>query len=121
VTALTWLGVLTLGGLGSVSRFLVDGRVSAWLGRSFPFGTLMVNLSGAIGLGIVTGLRLDHQAAVLAGTATVGAYTTFSTWMFESQRLAEDRQARGAAANLVVSLVVGIAAAALGRWLGGLL
>ncbi len=58
---------------------------------------------------------------MLAGTATIGAYTTFSTWMFETQRLAEDRQVPALAANIVVSLVVGLFAAGVGRWLGGLL
>ena len=57
--------------------------------------------------------------ALLAGAAFVGSYTTFSTWMFETQRLGEDRQVRPLAANLVVSLVAGVAAAAAGRWIGG--
>lgn len=118
---LVWVGVVVLGGAGSVLRFLVDGRVSTWVGRSFPFGTLAVNLSGAVLLGLVSGLALDDDAALLAGTATVGSYTTFSTWMFESQRLAEDRHLPGLAANIAVSLVSGVAAAALGRLLGGAL
>jgi fluoride exporter len=121
VSLLVWGGVIVLGGAGSVLRFLVDGRVSTWVGRSFPFGTLAVNLSGAVLLGLITGLALGNDAALLAGTATVGSYTTFSTWMFESQRLAEDRNLPGLAANIAVSLVAGVAAAALGRLLGGAL
>ena len=58
-------------------------------------------------------------AALLGGTAAVGSYTTFSTWMFETERLAEERQRASAAANVVVSLVLGVAAAALGRLIGG--
>jgi fluoride exporter len=115
---LVWAGVVVLGGVGAVLRFLVDGTVSARTGRSFPYGTLVVNLSGAFVLGLLAGLALDRDAALLAGTATVGAYTTFSTWMFETQRLGEDRQVRYLLANLVVSLVAGLAAAALGRWVG---
>ena len=107
-----------IGGCGAVLRFLVHGAVSAPLGRSFPYGTLIVNLSGAIVLGLVTGLSLGRAAALLAGTAAVGSYTTFSTWMFESQRLGEDRQVRALTANLAVSLVAGVAAAAVGRWIG---
>jgi CrcB protein len=57
----------------------------------------------------------------LLGTAFVGAYTTFSTWMLETQRLGEERQIRPAVANIVVSLVAGVAAAWLGQWIGGLL
>jgi fluoride exporter len=116
---LVWAGVLVIGGCGAVLRFLVDGAVSARLGRSFPYGTLIVNLSGAAVLGLLTGLSLGRDTALLAGTAAVGSYTTFSTWMFETQRLGEDHQVRPLAANLMVSLVAGVAAAAVGQWLGG--
>ncbi len=116
-----WVGVVLLGGVGAVARFLVDRSISARLGRLFPYGTLVVNLSGAVLLGLVTGLALSSNASLLAGTATVGAYTTFSTWMFETQRLAEDRQVLGLLANVLVSLAAGVAAAAAGRWLGGVL
>lgn len=115
---LVWIGVVLLGGVGAVLRFLVDRAVSARTGRALPYGTLVVNLSGALVLGILTGLALEPNAALLAGTATIGSYTTFSTWMLESQRLGEDRQATGLTGNLVVSLVAGVAAAALG-WLIG--
>jgi len=61
---------------------------------------------------------LHGDAALLAGTAAVGSYTTFSTWMLETQRLTEERQYRRAALNIIVSLVLGVAAAALGRLIG---
>ncbi|HEX3786177.1 MAG TPA: fluoride efflux transporter CrcB [Pseudonocardiaceae bacterium] len=118
MTAVVWLLVLLIGGTGSVLRFLVDGAVASRAGKAFPFGTLAVNISGAVLLGFITGLALDHDAALLAGTAAVGSYTTFSTWMLETQRLSEERQIRLAAGNLVVSLVLGVAAAAAGRWIG---
>ncbi|HEY6422820.1 MAG TPA: fluoride efflux transporter CrcB [Pseudonocardiaceae bacterium] len=118
MTVLVWLGVVLIGGAGSVLRFAVDGAISSRTHRSFPYGTLVVNLSGAVLLGLVTGLALSHDAALLAGTAAVGSYTTFSTWMFESQRLAEDRQVPSLAVNIVGSLVAGVAAAALGRLVG---
>ena len=118
MTALVWAGVVVIGGCGAVLRFLVDGAVSARLGRSFPYGTLLINLSGAAVLGLLTGLALSRDVALLAGTAAVGSYTTFSTWMFETQRLGEDRQVRLLAANLGVSLAAGIALAALGWWIG---
>ena len=116
---LVWSAVVLIGGCGSLLRFVVDGAVGTWLGRDFPFGTLVVNLSGAIVLGLLTGLVLDADASLLAGTAAVGSYTTFSTWLFETQRLDEERQHRSAFINVVVSLVLGVAAAALGRWIGG--
>ncbi len=117
MNAAVWAGVVVLGGCGAVLRFLVDAAVSARLGRAFPAGILVVNLSGALVLGLLTGLALDGATALLAGTALLGSYTTFSTWMVDSRRLAE-RRTRLAAANLLVSLLVGAAAAALGRWLG---
>jgi len=116
-----WCAVVIIGGAGSVLRFLVDRAVAARSGRGFPFGTLVINLSGALILGFLTGLALSKDQALLAGTAAVGSYTTFSTWMFETERLAEDRELGRAGANVVASLVLGVAAAALGKWIGGLL
>jgi fluoride exporter len=119
VTAAIWASVVVIGGIGAVLRFLVDRAVASRIARSFPFGTLVVNLSGALLLGLLSGLALSHTAALLAGTAFVGSYTTFSTWMLETQRLAEERQVWPAAANIVSSVVLGIAAATLGLWIAG--
>ena len=113
-----WAGVMLIGGAGSVLRFYVDAIVSSASGRDFPYGTLVVNLSGAVLLGLITGLALGGTAALLAGTAAVGSYTTFSTWILETQRLTEERQHRKAVLNIVVSLVLGVAAAELGRLIG---
>ena len=116
---LLWVGVLIAGGFGAVLRFLVDGAVARRAARSFPFGTLAVNISGATQLGQLGGLALSRHAALLADTAFVGSYTTFSTWMLETQRLSEERQLRSAVANLVASIVLGIAAALAGQWIAG--
>ena len=70
-------------------------------------------------LGLISGLALSHNAALLAGTAFVGSYTTFSTWMLETQRLGEERQVWPAVANILVSIVLGISAAMLGQWMAG--
>jgi fluoride exporter len=115
---LIWAGVVLIGGAGSVVRFLADGAVASATGRDFPFGTLAVNISGAVVLGLLTGLALGHDQALLAGTAAVGSYTTFSTWMLETQRMTEERQHRKAIVNVAASLVLGVAAAALGRLIG---
>jgi CrcB protein len=111
-----WTAVVLIGGAGSVARFLVDGAVQG--GRDFPLGTMAVNLSGALILGLLTGLALGHAQALLAGMAAVGSYTTFSTWMLETQRLTEERQYGKAVINVAASLVAGVAAAALGQLLG---
>ena len=118
MSVFVWAGVVVIGGAGSVLRFFVDGLVSPATGRDFPFGTMVINISGAVILGLLAGLALSDTEALLAGTAAVGSYTTFSTWMLETQRLAEERQHRKAVLNVVVSLVLGVAAAALGHWIG---
>ncbi len=119
MSVLLWAAVAAIGGGGSLLRFLVDGAVSSAAGRDFPLGTMAVNVSGAALLGLLAGLVLGHEQALLAGTAAVGSYTTFSTWMLETQRLAEERQYPKVVINVVVSLVLGVAAAALGRLIGG--
>jgi CrcB protein len=114
-----WLGVALLGGLGAVARVVLDAVVSASTGGRLPFGTLAVNLSGAVVLGLLAGLALRGDAYLLAGTAVIGSYTTFSTWMFESHRLAEDDRVWLGLVNLLASLALGIGAAELGRLIGG--
>lgn len=121
MSPLVWAMVVVIGGAGSVLRFVVDGAVTTRLGRDFPTGTMAVNLSGAALLGLVSGAALGDTAGLLAGTAAVGSYTTFSTWMFETQRLGEEREHARAVGNVVASLVLGVAMAAVGRWLGAAL
>lgn len=118
-TALVWVGVVLIGGIGSVLRFVIDRTVARRVFRPFPFGTLVVNISGAALLGFLAGLALNKEAALLAGTAFVGAYTTFSTWMLETQRLGEERRRWAANANIVVSVALGLGAAFLGQWIAG--
>jgi fluoride exporter len=115
-TVLVWAGVVLVGGIGSVLRFLVDRTVARRLARPFPFGTLAVNVSGAALLGFLFG-QLSRDAALVADTAFVGAYTTFSTWMLETQRLGEERQMWAVVANIVVTVVLGMAAALFGQWI----
>jgi fluoride exporter len=114
-----WLGVVLAGGVGAVLRFLVDRAVARRAARSFPFGTLAVNIGGAALLGLLGSLALSRHVALIADTAFVGSYTTFSTWMLETQRLSEERQVRNAVANIVVSIVLGIGAALFGQWIAG--
>ena len=118
MSVLLWVGVACLGACGTLLRFFVDGVVAGRIGRDFPLGTLVVNVSGALALGLIVGLGFSGDRLVLVGTATLGSYTTFSTWMLETQRLAEAGELGNAAGNALVSLVVGLGAAALGRLVG---
>ena len=110
-----WVCVALLGGVGALLRFGLDGFVAERVDSEFPFGTFAVNVSGAFALGVLAGVALRGDALLLAGTATLGSYTTFSTWMLETHRLGEDGSFAVAALNIVVSLAVGVCAAALGR------
>ena len=79
MTVLVVIGVGLLGGTGAVARFLLDGAVAARVASAFPFGTLAVNLSGALALGVLHGAGVGGDAMRLVGTGLLGAYTTFST------------------------------------------
>jgi fluoride exporter len=116
---IVWFAVLVAGGFGAVLRFLVDGAVARRAALSFPLGTLTVNISGAALLGLLGGLALSRHVALVADTAFIGSYTTFSTWMLETQRLGEELQVRNAVVNVVASVVLGIAAALGGQWIAG--
>ncbi len=118
MSALVWIAVGLLGGIGALGRFFVDGIVAARARRDFPIGTMVVNVSGAALLGLLVGVGFKGDKLLLAGTATLGSYTTFSTWMLETQRLVEDGEVGLAAANVLVSLAVGLGAATLGRFIG---
>jgi fluoride exporter len=132
---LLWMGVGLLGGAGAVARFVLSTAVARRSDGWFPYGTLAVNLSGSALLGLVAGFALHGDALTLVAGGLLGSYTTFSTWMLDSERLAERRvispsghrkrqptgDVTGAlTANLVGSLALGLAAVALGRALGGL-
>jgi CrcB protein len=121
VSAAAWVGLAAAGGVGALGRFVLDGAVSARGRGVLPLGTLAVNLTGAFLLGLLAGAGVGGDALRLAGTGFVGAYTTFSTWMFESHRLAEEGELRAAGLNVAGSLALGLGAAALGRWAGGAL
>ncbi len=118
MSPLVLVAVAVVGGFGAVARYVVDGSVAGRLGREFPYGTLVVNLSGSFVLGVLVGATLSADAYRIAGTGLIGAYTTFSTWMFESQRLAEDGELAFAGLNIAVSLVLGVLVAWAGRELG---
>jgi CrcB protein len=119
MSLLVTLGLGALGGLGAVARFLLDAAVSRRLGRVFPYGTLAVNATGSFALGVLAGAAVGGDAYRLWGVGLIGGYTTFSTWMLESHRLAEEGRGVLTALNVVVSLVAGVLAVWVGRQLGG--
>src|SRR4051794_40965191 len=95
-----FVGIALARGIGAVARFAVDSVVSARTRGEFPFGTFAVNISGAFVLGVLAGAAFGADGYRVAGVGFVGAYTTFSTWVFESHRLGEDGQLQLAWVNL---------------------
>lgn len=112
------------GGAGAALRYGVGLAVAArWRGR-FPLGTFLVNVSGSLTLGLVMGLLAGPggsggTVATLLGTGALGGYTTFSTASYDTVRLARDGRFVTAAAYGVGTMLVSVAAAALGWWLAG--
>lgn len=124
---MTWLLIGVMGALGALARYGVSGIVQRRWQTTFPVGTLVVNLTGALGagllLGIVTGRSVPDLALVAAGVGFLGGYSTFSTWMVETVLAAESGGRSGvrrAAENLAVPMVVGVVAVWIGFVLGGL-
>jgi CrcB protein len=114
------IGAALLGGFGAVLRFLLDAAVSTRSQSPFPLGTLAVNLTGSFALGFLVGAGVSGEQFSLLALGLLGSFTTFSTWMFETQRLAEDGRLQSAFLNIALSLFFGLLALVVGRLLGGL-
>ena len=119
-----WVLVGLAGAIGAPLRYVVDTVVTERIGGAFPRGTLVVNVSGSFGLGLLSGLAIYHglpgPPKLIVGTGLVGAYTTFSTWSFETIALFEEGERRLAGRNVVLSALSGAAAAAGGLALAAL-
>jgi CrcB protein len=100
--------------VGAPLRYLTDRAVQARHDSVFPWGTLTVNVAGSLLLGFLTGLPASPAVAALAGTGFCGALTTYSTFSYETLRLAQTGARFYAAANIVASVVAGVGAAGLG-------
>lgn len=143
---MTYAIAVLAGGLGAVTRFVVtlavqrradaDARGGAGPGprggadSGSPWGTAVVNVTGAVVLGVIAGLvgaeRLGPDALLVVGGGFLGAYTTFSTWMVETVHLTDGGPSGSpdvvaAASNILGPLVVGLTGAAAGYLVGGLL
>ncbi|HLI24534.1 MAG TPA: fluoride efflux transporter CrcB [Acidimicrobiales bacterium] len=117
-------GVAAGGLVGAPARFLVDRWATSRTGGAFPWGTLVINVTGSLLLGVISGLVAHHvlgpAAAAVAGTGFCGAYTTFSTFSYETVRLLEEGETGAGLLNAAGSLVLGLAAAMAGIGLAAL-
>lgn len=105
--------------VGAPTRYLADRAVQRRFGTRSPWGTFAVNVVGCFVLGLVAGSRtVPAEVASLVGTGFCGALTTYSTFSWESLRLAEDGLRWRSVAYVLTSTAVGLGAAALGWALG---
>jgi fluoride exporter len=125
VAVLTVLAICVAGGVGAALRFLLDDLIRRSVGDRYPVGTTIINLTGSLLLGALTGLTvhqlLPEAVQLVVGSGLLGGYTTFSTASYETVRLLEERRLGAALANGIGQLVVATAAAAAGFALAGLL
>lgn len=117
--------VALAGGVGAVTRFVVDAEVARRTrGLPFPLGTQVINVTGSLLLGFITGWWSFHGAdpaiRQALGTGFLGGYTTFSTACVEASGLARGGRGWAAAAYAMVMLLLSVAAAAGGFWLASL-
>ncbi len=118
--------VVVIGGaLGAIARYLLDGLIQDHVDGVIPVGTLVINVSGSLVLGVLVGLQLNHglpaTIELAGGGGFCGAFTTFSSLMYETTRLAQDGAHREAILTLSLNVVVGGIAAALGLLVPGAL
>jgi CrcB protein len=122
ITALT---VAVAGSVGAVARFLTDAAVQGRRARSFPVGTLTVNIVGSFILGVVTGMVWYHglgsRAHAVVGVGFCGAFTTWSSVTWETVRLAEDGLGGRALVTMVGGVATALAAVAVGIVVAALL
>ena len=124
MSPLAWVGFVIAAAVGAPLRYLVDGAIAERAEGVFPWGTFVINASGSLLLGVLTGLGLYHAfpevPKVILGTGFCGSYTTFSTFTYETVELLEEGALNEAARNALGTILVGAGAAALGLALAAL-
>lgn len=122
MTPLLFALLALAGGAGAAARFILDGVIRSRLKTAFPWATTVINVTGSLALGVLTGLTAAHllpeQLGLVLGAGFLGGYTTFSTASYETVQLI--RQGRYGASLLsgLLMLALCVAAASLGLWLG---
>jgi len=118
-----YLSVAGAGAVGAVFRFFIASVCGAMFRTTFPVGTFIINISGSFFLGWFLAfarnrIGISDTLRLAVGVGFVGAYTTFSTFMYESNSLLESGSSIKAMGNLIGSLVIGLIAVRFGIWLG---
>ena len=119
-----WAAFVVAGAVGAALRYLIDGAIQDRTEGAFPWGTFVINATGALALGFLTGLALYHAfpstPTIVLGAGFCGSYTTFSTFTFETVRLIEEGAINEAFRNAAGTLVICAAAAGAGIALAAL-
>jgi len=111
-----------IGGMtGGIMRFLLGKAISTQSNLLFPLGTFIINISGALALGVLVSANPGNDMLMLLGDGFCGAYTTFSTFMYEGFDLFKGREALNAVVYIVGTLALGIGGFMCGAVLGGLI
>lgn len=122
MSVVLFLAVAAAGGVGAAARLVIDGLVRSRIRSAFPAGTALINVTGSLLLGLITGLALAQAIPVewhaVLGSGFLGGYTTFSTASYETVRLIQNRRPGAALAGSLGMLVGCSAAAAIGLWAG---
>lgn len=125
MTPLLLLLLSIAGGIGAATRFLLDGVIRARTDGSAPWGTILINLSGSLLLGLLTGVVLAQAVPgswqLVLGSGFLGGYTTFSSASMETVRLLQERRLGAGMLNGLGSLLGACVLATLGLWLGSML
>ena len=122
MTPLIFLLLSLAGGVGATVRYIIDAFIRAHLKTSFAWATTIINVSGSLVLGFLTGLTLVRMLptdlSIVIGTGFLGGYTTFSTASYETVQLIKQGRYAASFISGIVMLVLSVAAAALGLWIG---
>ena len=127
---IAYLWVAIGGALGSVGRFWLSGLVASRFGETFPWGTLVINVTGSFVIGVIGAIavpegRMDSQSRAFATQFLMigicGGYTTFSSFSWQTLRLLQDREWLYAGGNILLSVILCMIAVWLGYALGSAL
>lgn len=126
MTPLLFLAIAAAGGVGAVCRFALDGLLSSLSEADFPWPTVLINITGSLLLGLITGFAvsglLPEAWRLVLGTGFLGGYTTFSTTSVDTVRLVQQRRWAAGIVHGLGTLVIAVGAAGLGLglslWLG---
>lgn len=121
MTPLLFFGVALAGGLGAATRYLADLAITRWLGNRMPWGILVVNVTGAFALGLLSGGLVDVTGRWILGVGLLGGYTTFSSVAVTTVALADEGRTRASLVYAIGTFAASVGAASTGLAVSALL